>query len=222
MGVYSGNDVDNTGDAEVVLKSPTGTDMLGQQTSANSIPIVIASNQSTIPVLISAPTSAVYGGAVGPFTPGATPTDITTIIGSATKTVRVLSLELTMVQTTRANLNMYIIKRSAANTAGTSATATDVPFDSNSAVGTAVVRSYTANPSALGAAVGTLALVKVLSDDSGANAVGGAGYTFDFTKDGTTPGVVLRGVAQTLALSLNGVALPIGLVVTATWTWIEE
>jgi hypothetical protein len=50
MGVFSGNDVDNTGDAEVTLKTPGGVDLLGQQTSAGSLPVVIASNQSAIPV----------------------------------------------------------------------------------------------------------------------------------------------------------------------------
>lgn len=50
MGVFSGNDVDNTGDAEVTLKTPAGVDLLGQQTSAGSLPVVIASNQTAIPV----------------------------------------------------------------------------------------------------------------------------------------------------------------------------
>lgn len=48
MGVYSGNDVDTAGDAEVTLKTAAGVELLGQQTSAASLPIVIASNQSTL------------------------------------------------------------------------------------------------------------------------------------------------------------------------------
>lgn len=48
--IASNNDVDNTGGSEVVLKSPTGTDLLGQLTMAASLPVVIASNQSAIPI----------------------------------------------------------------------------------------------------------------------------------------------------------------------------
>lgn len=194
----------------------------GQKTMSASTPIVIASDQTTLPVAFSLPTTTGYSAAVGPFSPGALPTDMFTITGSATKTVKVLCIEFTAVQTTRSLLNIFMVKRSAANTGGTSTTSTDVPLDSNNAAGTATIRAYTANPSALGASVGTVSVIKVLSDDSGANAVGGAGYTWDFTKGGTTQGLVLRGTAQTLACNLNGVTLPIGLVIAATITWTEE
>lgn len=259
MGVFSGNDVDTAGDAEVTLKTAAGAELLGQQVSAASLPVVIASNQSAVPIsaaslplptgaatettlgtvntnlgIINAnltngnqvtsvrpSTSTTYSVGISAFTPGATPTDIITITGSATKTIRVLSIEFTSVQTTRALINMFIIKRSAANTGGTSTTPTVVPADSNNAAPTAVVRVYTANPT-VGAAVGNLSIVKVLSDDSGANAVGGSGYMWDFTKGGFAQGAILRGTSQVLAVSLNGATLPIGLSVVATVTWTEE
>lgn len=166
-------------------------------------------------------TGATYSCGVGPFTPPALPTDMTSITGSATKTIRVLSFEFTPIQTTRNLTAYYMMKRSTADTGGTSTTPTVVPLDSNFAAATAVVRQYTVNPTT-GTLVGPVELVRVLSDDSGANAVGGGGYFFDFTKGGTAPGVLLRGTAQVLALSLNGVTLPIGLTVVGTWTWVEE
>lgn len=187
----------------------------------------VTANQGTSPWVISGtvaqgfPTGATYASGVGPFTPPATPTDMTTITGSATKTIRVLSFELTPVQTTRNLSPFYMIKRSTANTAGTSATTTVVPLDSNFAAGTGVVRQYTANPT-LGTTVGAVTIVRVLSDDSGANAVGGGGYFFDFTKGGTAPGVILRGTSQVLALNYNGAALAVGLSIVGTWTWVEE
>lgn len=49
MGVYSGNDVDAAGSAEVTLYASAGTELLGQQVSAGSVPVVIASDQSAVP-----------------------------------------------------------------------------------------------------------------------------------------------------------------------------
>lgn len=49
MGVYSGNDVDAAGSAEVTLYTAAGMELVGQQTSAASVPVVIASNQSAVP-----------------------------------------------------------------------------------------------------------------------------------------------------------------------------
>lgn len=50
MGVFSGNDVDNQGAAEVNLQTAAGVELLGQQTLAGSIPVAIASNQTTLPI----------------------------------------------------------------------------------------------------------------------------------------------------------------------------
>ena len=198
-----------------------------QPISAASLPLPTgAATEATLTngnqkVVVNFPTGATYSCGVGPFSPPATPTDMTTITGSATKTVRVLSFELTPVQTTRNLTAYYMIKRSTANSSGTSTSPTIVPLDSNFAAATAVVRQYTANPT-LGNTVGPIELVRVLSDDSGANAVGGGGYVFDFTKNGTAPGLILRGTSQVLALNLNGIALPAGLSIVGTWTWVEE
>lgn len=49
MGVFSNPDVNNNNDEEVTLKTASGTELLGQQTSAASLPVVIASNQSAVP-----------------------------------------------------------------------------------------------------------------------------------------------------------------------------
>lgn len=193
----------------------------GQKTMAASTPVVLASDQSALPVSVNFSTSTCYSVGVGPFTPPATPTDTTTITGSATKTIRVLSFIFTPTQTTRSMAAWFMVKRSTANSAGTSTTPTIVPLDSNNAAATAVVRQYTANPT-LGTSIGNAMIVKVLSDDGGATSVGGGGYTFDFTANGKSSGIVLRGTAQVLALNFNGAALPVGLSLTGTWTWIEE
>jgi hypothetical protein len=99
---------------------------------------------------------ATYATTAVAFAYAASGTDIFTITGSATKTIRILRISVTGTQTTGAMRDVLLIKRSAANTGGTSATPTIAPYDSNSSAATAVVRNYTANPSALGASVGTI------------------------------------------------------------------
>lgn len=161
-----------------------------------------------------------YGVSTQAFTPPATPTDISTIIGSATTTIRVTRIEISTTQTTAGINTWFVIKRSTANTGGTSATPTIVPLDSNNAAATSIVRSYTANPTALGAAVGTMRATRILSDATGTTAQ--TVYTFDFTNGGISSGIVLRGVAQTLALNFGGAALPAGLSVSVNFEWSEE
>lgn len=51
MGFYpSEGDVDANGAEEVNLRTSAGAELLGQQTSAASLPVVIASNQSAVPI----------------------------------------------------------------------------------------------------------------------------------------------------------------------------
>jgi hypothetical protein len=161
----------------------------------------------------------VYSVGTGAFTPPATPTDVAIITGSATHTVYVTRIELSTTQTAAGVNNWFMIKRSTANTGGTSATPTLVPLDSNNPAATAVVRSYTANPTTLGTSVGNVRVTKVLSDSP--TTAFPPPYVFDFTNSGLCSGVVLRGVAQSLCLNFNGVALPGGLNVTVNFEWVE-
>jgi hypothetical protein len=56
----------------------------------------------------------------------ATATDIFTIYGSATKTIKILRIGISATQTTGGAVNIQLIKRSTANTGGTSASSTAV------------------------------------------------------------------------------------------------
>lgn len=158
-----------------------------------------------------------YAATAVAFAYAASGTDIFTITGSATRTVRILRITITGTQTTGAMRDVLLIKRSAANTGGTSATPTIVPYDSNSAAATAVVRNYTANPSGLGSAVGTIYAAKFFL--SGTAAVAGS-INIEF---GPRYGqaIVLRGVAQTLAINMNAVTST-GNSMTISVEWTEE
>lgn len=163
------------------------------------------------------------------FTPAATPTDLVTIVGTATKTVRVWSFKITTTTTAAGSHQFALIKRSAANTTGTFVAGTAVPLDSANAAATATVGHYTANPGGLGNAVGTIITVRVVSPvvvpASFAGIVADAGYDLLSLWTSGAPGyqaVTLRGIAQVLALNYGGAALVAGQ--THAWhiMWTEE
>src|SRR5260221_11992941 len=151
---------------------------------------------------ITASSKATYvaSGNVVPVT-GAT--DLVTIIGSATKLVKLMRVIFSgTIVTAAINGSVSLVKRSTADTAGTSTAPTIIPLDSNNAAATAVLAAYTANPT-LGNTVGTIWQAKYLYQiaASGNPTV----LMIDFSQLGQAG--TLRGVAQQLGLNLNAVAL---------------
>jgi hypothetical protein len=144
-----------------------------------------------------------YSAVINNLAVAATPTDIFTITGSNSKTIRVTKIEIDATRTTAGSVDALLIKRSTANTGGTSAAATAVPHDSNNAAASATVLSYTANPT-LGTAVGTLRTTKMFIATT--TTAGAEHVEWDF---GNRPGqaIVLRGTSQVLAINLNSVAV---------------
>lgn len=172
--------------------------------------------------LPSAPASTFgsFVAASAPFTPGATPQDVFTITGSATRLVQVLKFAITTVQTT-AGMNAWaVVKRSSANTGGTSAPVTRVPLDDAYPAATATVLQYTANSTGGGTLIGNVWTGRVASPAI-ATASGG-----DFEKSilngGMMQPVRLTGITDVLAWNFGGVALPSGLSVQACVWWTEN
>lgn len=130
-------------------------------------------------------------------------TDIFTISGSATKTIRIVRVEFSLISTA-VMVDLQFIKRSSADTAGTTVTTnlTTSPHDSNNAAATAAFAAYTANPT-LGAIVGALCTTKYLAQ---AATVVPTVFVKEF---GTRPSQqpVLRGTAQQFCINLGGAAL---------------
>src|SRR5487761_1000216 len=75
-------------------------------------------------------------------TPAATATDIWTLLGSSTKIVRLLKLIISGLATAAATVDIQLIIRSTADSAGTATTPVLVANDSNSSAATAVVSLY--------------------------------------------------------------------------------
>jgi hypothetical protein len=119
--------------------------------------------------------------------------------------------------TTGSNATIKGIKRSSLNTGGTSSLLTKVSFDSTNAASTAVVRSYTANPTALGTSLGDLVTFGVYV--SGGGTIGS--IPFSLIIDNTYQPVVLRGINELFAVNMNSVTFA-GNSARATVVWTEE
>lgn len=225
----------NSGEAPVVLPIyvlstalPSADEFRGQAMSKLSIlnttqsvlasitlPVVL---DTTTPLPTSTPTfQRHYTAASLPFTPGATPQDVFMITGSATKTISVLYIGISTTQTTAGVNTWLLLERSTANSAGTSAVVPSVQSDNNVSAATAVVRQYTANPTA-GTLVGRIWTGRVVSPAPATVGVGDLEKAIEFPSNMPS---VLSGVGQVLALNFNGAALPPGLSVTASVRWME-
>lgn len=161
---------------------------------------------------------ATYSGSTAAFLPPATPTDMWVMEGSATKVVRILRIELSGTQTTLGINRFNLIRHSTANAGGTSAAMTLTKLDTLSATATATAKSYTANPTP-GTSAGNVSSVLVLTPDPAAafNPV----YVWDFTGINHQP-IVLRGVAQGVAINFGGAALPAGLSLSVNVLFTES
>lgn len=210
----------------------------GATDSGNPVKVGAVYNDGTMPTLVSGqrgdlqtdvngrlivssvPANSVistYSAAVTGLATAALATDILTIGGSATKTVRIKQLRISATRTTSGNFDITLVRRSTANTGGTSTTLTAVAADSTDAAATATVLAYTANPTT-GTLVGTMRSEKYFANTTGTGASDNTNWTFGFD---TSKAPVLRGTAQSISVNLLGVTIA-GSSFDMHFTWTEE
>lgn len=146
---------------------------------------------------------------VGIITLAASATDVFTITGSASKTVGVKRVQCAGTATAATATNLGLMKRSTANSGGTSAAGSINPHDSSSAAGTATVLSYTANPT-VGTAVGYVRL-NLHTFTTSAGAIPSVPVIWDFTTRNSQP-IILRGTGQVLAVNLVAISVTGGVL----------
>lgn len=157
--------------------------------------------------------------ASGTIVPASAATDVATITGSASKTIRVTRIQLSGQATAATPVIFSLIKRSAANSGGTSAALTAIPLDSGNAAASATLLNYSVNPTP-GAAVGTIRYQQMVLVPSTTPATPNVPITWDFTtRNGQ--GVVLRGTSQVLAVNYGGATVS-GNVLAFDIEWTEE
>lgn len=154
-----------------------------------------------IPIDNKAPT---FGSGTTGLVAAASATDIFKLCGSATKVIRVSMLRVSGRATAAASVDVSLILRSTAGSGGTSTAPVIQQYDSQYPIATAVTSAYTANPTVgtpVGGAGGNLTTDQLFLGNLTTGAPG-APLTYFF---GNRPSsqIVLRGVAQCLAVNLN-------------------
>jgi len=145
---------------------------------------------------------ASYSASITGITTVATPTDIFRLSGSATKTIYVKRIAVGGVKTTSGTLLVNLFKRSTANLDGTTVAITEHQLDSTVATATAVATAITANQTVgTGVVIGSKRVAWL--SNTAVNDPTAAQWTWGgFSPEGY---LVLRGVAQGLTVSLDGV-----------------
>lgn len=189
---------------------------VGQKTMASSIPVTLASDQPPINVLTL--NSQTYSAAIVGLAVAAAATDIFTLTGSATKTIKIRKVTVSATRTADAKTDLVMLVRSTANSGGTSTAPTRVPHDSLNAAATGTVLAYTANPT-LGALVGIIRARKQYIPVAASSTL--ESETVYVFGEETNQAIILRGVSQVFSINLNGQTIT-GPSFDISITWTEE
>ena len=161
-----------------------------------------------------------YSCAILDTTAAASATDIFTIRGSASKTIRVTRIALSGIATANTTATVQLIKYSVAFSGGTPVAGVAVPHDSKDVAATAAIATYTANPTVGTTVVGKLRARSKTFTTAATSTVTEDAWEMDFTER-NEKGIVLRGLNEYIALNLVGVTVT-GLIFNVDATWVEE
>jgi hypothetical protein len=153
----------------------------------------------------------------GTISPVSLATDVAGLTGSASKTVRVRRVRIGGSAATLTTVAAQLIKRTVANTGGTTATINIAKHDSNDSAATAVASVYTTNATTLGTGI------NVRSDNlsfTPSTQTSAAPLDWDFSS-GAQP-LTLRGTSESLWISLGGSSIPGGPFINISIDWTEE
>jgi hypothetical protein len=159
-----------------------------------------------------------YSASTGAITPVAAVTDpIWSIIGSASKTVRITHINVSIFCATGTTTPATVtLKKLSALTGGTAVAATAVPHDSANAAATAVVDSYSTVPTSV-TALGALRTAFLQWVTGGATVAQPTSTVDWFFGDDGGQQLVLRGTSQWLALNLSAIGTTPTMEITVEW-----
>jgi hypothetical protein len=177
---------------------------------------------SVVTSTVPARSVPMYTAMTSGFAAYATPTDMTCLPGSATKTVYPVQLFAALHSTSASVFSFYFVKRSTADSGGTPTTPTVAQMDSANAAPTTAPVFYGSAP-ALGTSAGTTfyfeasgATLTAANTNSISNFSGGS----QISSQGLF--MALHGANEELCVNFNGAALPAGFTSSWTWQWIEQ
>lgn len=176
---------------------------LGQKTMAQSLSTVIASNQSDVPVKVWGNTAAISPrktfSASANFSPASPGSDVFTVYGPSSGAIYITKLTVSGTQTTGANADILLFRRSTQNSGGVFSTITSVPHVAGDTT-TAVVKAYTTNPSPVGTFVGTVHQEKVFTP-----APGNPGGILVWTANDYCKPIILNSPNYGFCVNFNGI-----------------
>lgn len=169
--------------------------------------------------------NATYYAAAVDIAPVATPTAIFLLKGSATKTIRIRRIKVTGMATAYGEMKVKVAKWSADGTVGSATLNAITPgvVDSSNSAATAVPyyissANYTTEGTQTVLDYGNISFVPLTT---AATSSADCPYIFDAGRGGEQA-IVLRGVAQFLAIGGDGDAVPSGGVLHLQLCWTEE
>jgi hypothetical protein len=181
-----------------VIKSGAGTDQLTIDPTSKAARVTLYNSDGTY----SGQKATYRAATLDPFVAAVT-ADVPFFLieGSASKTIIVKRIAVSGITLTAvAYLTVNVTKHATAASGGVSVAAVAVPLDSGYAAASATVKHYTTGPTP-GTLVGTVATNRSLAQATVAAAAGlPRDFLFDFGDIPESEGIVLRGVAQGLAL----------------------
>lgn len=162
---------------------------------------------------------ASYGVYSSNIVPPANPTDFFTIRGSATKLIRVKQFYISGTAAAATNIIIQLVRRSTQNTGGTFVPLTPIRHDQSDDAVTAAVGYYSANPTGLGTAIGTVHGGRLNLAPAANGAIDRLMFDYGWRND---KALVLDGVNDVLSLNFNGVAWPAGGAIDIDMMFLEE
>lgn len=200
--------VDNVANGTSGASAPAQVGVIAGLDSASNVRPVRTS-ASGVPYVITEGVKASYRLSASDVLPVASATDVVTVCGSATTTVRVNRFSVTADATSAGVIDFYVFKSTTADTGGAASSVAIGQMDSNDPAPTATALKYTANPATLGTRV------LIASDHYALPAAASTGIpVFIWAEDFGTrnnEALVLRGTGQCLVLNMNGQTVPAGM-----------
>ncbi len=205
---------DNTAFSTIVSGAAKGSTSAAASTvtsvdsNHNALDVYIRGGGTGGSTTISPATTVTYMSSDTFFTPAASATDIWTMTGSSTKTIKILQLAISYTGSAAGAGTFFLLRRSSANSGGTSSSTTPGKMDVNDGASTSTIKTYTANPSSLGTTASQLACFTMTPVAQVSTAI--FAYTqastdvqiFNYSISGQP--IILRGTSDILALNCNG------------------
>jgi len=170
-----------------------------------------------LPIEHAHPARRTYSYATS-FVAGTAPTDVFQIAGAANRIIRITRVSVSSRTSSGSGIatQFNLIKRSTANSGGTSVSGTPAPHDSADSSALATLRHYTANPT-LGTAVARIRNDRVNLQPSD---VSMKDVTWEFSGR-QAQSIVLRGSSELLCVNMDGTTV-VGNITDVDVEWTEE